>query len=134
MMAPVDGSGCCPACTARVANESFRSSSPMRVMERRGRGDNRNVTGIRVARQAIGLKHVRADGTLGPMSPPLVTCLVVDDEPPVRHAMVRVLEGAGYRVLSADSGPAAIATLEREAIDLVVSDLQMPGMDGVQLL
>jgi len=68
------------------------------------------------------------------MSHPLVTCLVVDDEPPVRHAMVRVLEGAGYRVLSADSGPAAIATLEREAIDLVVSDLQMPGMDGVQLL
>lgn len=68
------------------------------------------------------------------MSDPQVTCLVVDDEPPVRQAMVRVLEGAGYRVLSADSGAAAIGVLEREPIALVTSDLQMPGMDGSQLL
>src|SRR5687768_9661988 len=68
------------------------------------------------------------------MSEPQVTCLVVDDEPPVRQAMVRVLEGAKYRVLSADSGSAAIGILEREPIDLIVSDLQMPGMSGAQLL
>lgn len=63
-----------------------------------------------------------------------VTCLVVDDEPPVRQAMVRVLEGAKYRVVSAESGAAALAVLERESIDLVTSDLQMPGMSGAELL
>jgi response regulator RpfG family c-di-GMP phosphodiesterase len=68
------------------------------------------------------------------MSDPKVTCLVVDDEPPVRQAMVRVLEGAGYRVIPAESGAAALAVLEREPIDLVTSDLQMPGMSGAQLL
>lgn len=68
------------------------------------------------------------------MNQPQVTCLVVDDEPPVRQAMVRVLEGAKYRVVSAESGAAALAVLERESIDLVTSDLQMPGMTGAELL
>lgn len=68
------------------------------------------------------------------MSDSKTTCLVVDDEPPVRQAMLRVLEGAGYRALAAESGTAAMVLLEREPIALVVSDLQMPGMDGAQLL
>lgn len=63
-----------------------------------------------------------------------VTILVVDDEPPVRNAMVRVVQGAGYAALAAGSGLAAIAILESQPVDLVVSDLQMPGMNGMQLL
>ncbi len=68
------------------------------------------------------------------------TVLVVDDQAPVRAVMVRVLRGAGYRVLEADSGAAALLRLEEATgpggpgLDLVVSDVVMPGMDGIELM
>jgi len=62
------------------------------------------------------------------------TLLVVDDEPGVLAALGRVFHQQGYRVLTASGGAEAIATLEREAADLVISDMRMPGMDGAGLL
>ena len=60
--------------------------------------------------------------------------LVVDDDEALARAMKRVLEGAGYAVTTAHDGNAAIATVQREPFDVIVSDIHMPGMTGVDLL
>lgn len=62
------------------------------------------------------------------------TILCVDDEPNIVAALRRLLRGPGYRVLGAFGGAEALAVLERESVDLVISDMRMPGMDGAQLL
>lgn len=63
-----------------------------------------------------------------------VRCLVVDDEVMLRRVMVRVLTGAGYETVEAGSGIEALDRLGRGPFDLVISDIHMPGMDGMQLL
>ncbi|MBA3347477.1 MAG: response regulator [Actinobacteria bacterium] len=60
--------------------------------------------------------------------------LVVDDEHLVRNLTVQVLERAGYDVVSASDAQSALALLEDDAVDLVVSDVVMPGLSGVELL
>lgn len=60
--------------------------------------------------------------------------LVVDDEPAIRFSVSEVLETAGHTVRSAEHAPAALAALEAEPADLVLCDLRMPAMDGLQLL
>src|SRR5438067_10489006 len=61
------------------------------------------------------------------------TVLVVDDEPIVRDVVVRYLERDGYRTLEAATGDEARRVLEREEASLVVLDVMLPGMDGLQL-
>jgi response regulator RpfG family c-di-GMP phosphodiesterase len=65
---------------------------------------------------------------------PWSTVLCVDDEPNILSALKRVLRGAGHVVLSANSGATALAMLEQMPVDLLISDMRMPGMDGAQLL
>jgi two-component system response regulator ResD len=63
-----------------------------------------------------------------------MTCvLVVDDEPIVRDVVVRYLEDAGYTTMQAGDGLAARALLEETTPSVVVLDLMMPGMDGLEL-
>jgi DNA-binding response OmpR family regulator len=59
--------------------------------------------------------------------------LVVDDDPTVSDVVRRYLERAGYGVALAADGPAALASFEREQPDLVVLDLMLPGMDGLEV-
>ncbi len=59
--------------------------------------------------------------------------LVVDDDPEVRHVTASFLAGFGYDETEACDGPAALAMLKQERFDLVVADLAMPGMSGVEL-
>jgi two-component system OmpR family response regulator len=66
------------------------------------------------------------------MSEP-VHVLVVDDEPRIRAMLRRYLVGEGLRVSDAADGTAMRGMLEREAIDLVLLDLMMPGEDGLAL-
>jgi response regulator RpfG family c-di-GMP phosphodiesterase len=61
-------------------------------------------------------------------------CLVVDDEPRLRQALVRLMRGEGFTCLEAGSGLEALVVLEREPVGLVLSDMRMPGMDGAALL
>lgn len=63
---------------------------------------------------------------------PLV--LVVDDQLTVRELERTILEAAGYRVATADEGGAALRIMEGTAVDCVVTDVDMPGMDGLALL
>ena len=60
--------------------------------------------------------------------------LVVDDEPPNRDLLSRRLGNEGHVVVEADSGSAALGLIEDEAFDLVLLDLMMPEMDGLQTL
>jgi len=60
--------------------------------------------------------------------------LCVDDEPSILSALRRVLRAEGCRILTASSGAEALALLEAEPVDVVVSDMRMPVMDGARLL
>jgi DNA-binding response OmpR family regulator len=55
---------------------------------------------------------------------------VVDDDVQVLHLVRRTLETGGYRVITADSGEAAMDAFEQKPPDLVVLDIMMPGIDG----
>ena len=60
--------------------------------------------------------------------------LVVDDDPMEREILRRSLGRLGYRVLEAEDGSQALTTLRRTDVDLVVLDIMMPGMTGLQVL
>ncbi|MEV6068879.1 response regulator transcription factor [Nocardia sp. NPDC052001] len=61
------------------------------------------------------------------------TVLVVEDDPNVRSTLDQLLRFEGYRVLLADDGLTALATLEADRPDLAVVDVAMPRMDGLSL-
>jgi len=67
-------------------------------------------------------------------APRLPTILCVDDEPNILSALKRLFRGKGWQVLSAEGGQAALALLETQNVDLVISDMRMPEMDGAQFL
>ena len=60
--------------------------------------------------------------------------LIVDDEPDMLENCSRILSRQGYACLTAENGRAALAILERERPDLLLTDLKMPEMDGMALL
>jgi len=60
--------------------------------------------------------------------------LVVDDERSMRELLAIVLRREGYEVLLADSGRTAVDALERQPIDLLISDIKMPDLSGVEVL
>src|SRR5688500_699832 len=60
--------------------------------------------------------------------------LVVDDEASARSGLEKLLRQEGYEVESADGGAAALALRDERTFDVVVTDLKMPGMDGVELM
>ena len=66
------------------------------------------------------------------MSRPLA--LVVDDEPDLVEILTFAAEDEGYRTLSAQNGSEAAKILAEEAVDLVISDMRMPGGDGLLVL
>lgn len=60
--------------------------------------------------------------------------LVVDDDPSIRTLLSQVLTEIGYRVRSSADGFAALAEIRREVPEILISDLNMPGMSGFELL
>jgi CheY-like chemotaxis protein len=65
------------------------------------------------------------------MTPPRV--IVVDDMPDVRRLFAEFLAGSGMHVVQADGGQAALDAAHRAKPDLVVTDIRMPDMDGIEL-
>src|SRR3954463_11995943 len=59
--------------------------------------------------------------------------LIVDDSPPRRQLLTAVLGSAGHESLTAANGAVALGVLETEPIDVVVSDVKMPRVDGFEL-
>ena len=60
--------------------------------------------------------------------------LVIDDELDIRDTLKLILEYEGYEVLSAPSGQEGLIRVERDSPDLVLLDVKMPGMDGLDVL
>lgn len=60
--------------------------------------------------------------------------LVVDDDPTFVHMLTALLEREGHHVVHADDGEEALAAIERRPPDLIVLDIEMPGMSGLELL
>jgi sigma-B regulation protein RsbU (phosphoserine phosphatase) len=60
--------------------------------------------------------------------------LIIDDEAMVRDSMEAYLEDSGYSVLAVDSGQAGLEILETQEVDLILCDLRMPNLDGLQVL
>ncbi|MES2207953.1 MAG: response regulator, partial [Pseudomonadota bacterium] len=65
-------------------------------------------------------------------SPPSI--LLVDDEAKILTSMRRLLHPLGYHIIIAESGEKALEILSQETVDLVISDMRMPNMDGAQFL
>jgi response regulator RpfG family c-di-GMP phosphodiesterase len=65
---------------------------------------------------------------------PPAKILCVDDEPNILSSLRRLFRGQGYQVLTAESGHAAVKVLEKETVDIVISDMRMPEMDGARFL
>lgn len=72
------------------------------------------------------------DGTT--KAEPQLDCLVVDDEPRLRQVLVHLMRNDGFRCVEANNGAEAIELLERQPVTLVMSDMRMPRMDGIELL
>ena len=64
----------------------------------------------------------------------MATILIIDDEESERMTFQVALERAGYRVLTAEHGKDSLRLLEHQAVDLILVDIFMPEMDGLELI
>ena len=89
------------------------------------------VEGVnQVAQQAVR----KPDTPVGPVADTGETILVVDDEQLVRDLLVQFLGLRGYRAFGVKDGPEALAMVEQGPPDLILLDLRLPGMNGVEVL
>ena len=68
------------------------------------------------------------------MSEKIERILIADDDAVIREGLRRVLSGAGYDVETVSNGRAALERLEAERFKLLITDLKMPGMSGLEVL
>lgn len=64
----------------------------------------------------------------------MAAILLVDDSTTVRKLLIRILKPAGFDILEAGDGIQALEVMAQEHVDLVVADLNMPHMDGIELV
>ncbi len=60
--------------------------------------------------------------------------LLIDDDPGIRKVMAITLEDSGYEVVTAPDGETGLKLLQKEAPQIVITDIRMPGMDGIEVL
>src|SRR5205823_2538067 len=102
--------------------------------------DGRRDQGGQSSRQAWRSVHdnlaiaVAAGPKSGMMQLSPIRILVVDDEPPIRRFLRTSLSAERYDVIEAEDGEAALSSFRRNAVDLIVLDLGLPGMDGFEII
>src|SRR5688572_27023781 len=69
-----------------------------------------------------------------PSQQPKGRVLVAEDEQALARSLTRLLAGAGYEVVTACDGHSAVEALKNQEFNVVLSDIQMPGMTGLDLL
>ncbi|HEX6606387.1 MAG TPA: response regulator, partial [Chloroflexia bacterium] len=67
------------------------------------------------------------------MAQPAAQILVVDDEAPIRTTLTALLERRGYEVTAAATGEDALALIHQRPFDLLLLDLQLPGINGMDV-
>ncbi len=72
--------------------------------------------------------------TRGAMKTQPATLLIVEDDPKVREVFSMRLKVAGYSILTAENGDEAVKVIEQNHLDLVLLDIEMPGMSGLDVL
>jgi two-component system response regulator (stage 0 sporulation protein F) len=65
---------------------------------------------------------------------PMATILVIDDQAPIRALLRVALEGAGHEVLEASNGRLGLELYREKSADLVITDIVMPEMDGLEMI
>jgi two-component system chemotaxis response regulator CheY len=60
--------------------------------------------------------------------------MTVDDSPTIRQMLGLALKGAGYEVVEAENGKEALRKLEAEGVNMLITDLNMPQMNGIDLI
>lgn len=65
---------------------------------------------------------------------PLATILIIEDQVSVRTLLTRVLEDAGYQVCEAANGRQGLERFYAQPVDLVITDLEMPEMNGLEVI
>lgn len=88
----------------------------------------RSSSGKRASPAARSSAHTSTAAATG------IQCLVVDDQPTLRSVLLGSLRALGHQCVEASSGRQALALLESTDVDVVISDVRMPEMDGVELL
>ena len=63
-----------------------------------------------------------------------ITILVTDDESIIRDSIAEFLESEGYQTMTASNGEEALEIVKKHDIDLLLSDVRMPGIDGIELM
>src|SRR4051812_28313799 len=66
--------------------------------------------------------------------PEVSYCVVADDEPRLRQVLARLMTGDGFTCLEAPTGADALQLIEQYPVSLLLTDLRMPKMDGMELL
>lgn len=82
----------------------------------------------------VATPTLNTSGTSPGKTAAVLSILCVDDEPNILSSLKRLFRPKGYQIHLAEGGKAALELLERVAVDLVISDMRMPEMDGVQFL
>ena len=101
------------------------------IHSRPGQGTTVSLFLPRTTRPAV--PAVAAADPAGPATPRKLNVMVVDDDPAVRHISSEMLRAAGHHVVELDSAAAALDRLAQGRPDVLVADIAMPGMNGVDL-
>ena len=64
----------------------------------------------------------------------MLNVLIVDDEPSIRESLQGVLQDEGYHAAAAESGESGLDALRKKAFDVVLLDIWLPGIDGLEVL
>lgn len=64
----------------------------------------------------------------------MTTVLIVDDEPSLREMVIQMIESTGYDVIEAGNGIEANNVCKETAVDLIITDIIMPGKNGIELI
>ena len=75
-----------------------------------------------------------ADRQAGRQAQAGMSILVIDDDPEIRSSVGMFLQARGHMVYEASDGLVGVKVLRREAVDIVITDVKMPGMDGFEVL
>ena len=113
--------------------EPLHASGDVRSSRKRGGG---NLVGIAFDEPMISLGDVRENGgaDLSPEKRPKPLVLIIDDEPSVRTVLDRFVSRRGYRVQTAADAIEALEAMRKELPGLLMLDLRLPGVTGLQLL